>query len=85
MALLGSFIDVRTIASFASNASASFAHGLPAAPDFIIIAGAGAASTASGVMPLATSDVTNVSLFGSGSQSSPLIRVTSVVAHSIIR
>ena len=56
MALLGSFIDVRTIASFASNASASFAHGLPAAPDFIIIAGAGAASTASGVLPLATSD-----------------------------
>jgi hypothetical protein len=37
------------------------------------------------VMPLATSDATNVSLFGSGSQSSPLIRVTSVVAHSIIR
>jgi hypothetical protein len=26
-----------------------------------------------------------VSLFGSGGQSSPLIRVTSVVAHSIIR
>ena len=85
MAVLGSFIDVRTIASFASNASASFAHGLPAAPDFIIMAGVGAASTASGVMPLATSDATNVSLFGSGSQSSPLIRVTSVVAHSIIR
>jgi hypothetical protein len=26
-----------------------------------------------------------VSLFGSGSQSSPLLRVISVVAHSIIR
>ena len=85
MALLGSFIDVRTIASFASAASASFAHGLPAAPDFIIIAGAGAASTAAGILPLATSDATNVSLFASGSQSSPLIKVTSVVAHSIIR
>lgn len=85
MALLGSFIDSRTIASFASNASASFAHGLPAAPDFVIPLGLGAATTASGVMPLYTADATNVSLFGSGSQSAPLLRVISVVAHSIIR
>lgn len=85
MALLGSFIDSRTIASFASNASASFAHGLPAAPDFLVVAGVGAATTASGVAPLWTADATNVSLFGSGGQSSPLLRVISVVAHSIIR
>jgi len=85
MVLLGSFIDSRTIASFASNASASFAHGLPAAPDFLIVAGIGAATTASGVAPLWTADATNVSLFGSGGQSAPLSRVVSVVAHSIIR
>lgn len=85
MALLGSFIDVRTIASFASNASASFAHGLPAAPDFVLVNGVGAATTNSGVIPLNTADATNVSLFGAGSQSSPLTRVVSVVAHSIIR
>ncbi len=85
MALLGSFIDVRTIASFAANASASFAHGLPAAPDFIIIAGDGAATTASGILPLATANATNVSLFGAGGQSAPQLKVTSVVAHSIIR
>ena len=85
MGLLGSYIDVRTIASFASNASASFAHGLPAAPDFVIPVGAGTASTASGVMPLVTADATNVSLFGSGTQSCPAIKVTSIVAHSIIR
>jgi len=85
MVLLGSFIDVRTIASFASNASASFAHGLPAAPDFIIIAGDGAATTSAGILPLATANATNVSLFASGSQSAPQLKVTSVVAHSIIR
>lgn len=85
MALLGSYIDVRTIASFASNASASFAHGLPAAPDFVLPLGSGTASTASGVMPLVTADATNVSLFGSGSQSCPALKVVSVVAHSIIR
>jgi len=85
MALLGTFIDVRTIASFASNASASFAHGLPASPDFVLVAGLQAATTASGVVPNYTANATNVSLFGSGSQSAPDTRVVSVVAHSIIR
>lgn len=85
MVLLGSFIDVRTIASFASNASASFAHGLPAAPDFIILAGDGAATLAAAAgLPLATANATNVSLFASGQAISQL-KVTSVVAHSIIR
>jgi hypothetical protein len=85
MVLLGAFIDSRTIASFASNASASFAHGLPAAPDFVLALGLGAATTAGGVAPLFTADATNVSLFGSNSASAPLLRVISVVAHSIIR
>lgn len=85
MALLGSYIDVRTIASFASNASASFAHGLPAAPDFVLISGLQAATTASGVVPNYTADATNVSLFGTATNSAPDIRVVSVVAHSIIR
>lgn len=85
MALLGRYIDVVTIGSFASNASASFAHGLPAVPDFVMIQGIQAATTASGVLPNYSANATNVSLFGSGTQSSPDLRVTSVVAHSIIR
>lgn len=84
MALLGSFIDSRTIASFASNGSASFAHGLPAAPDFLIIAGNQAATTSLGIIPTWTADATNVSLFGSAQQT-PVLKVISVVAHSIIR
>lgn len=85
MALLGSFIDSRTVASFASNASASFAHGLPGVPDFVLVQGVGNATTAGGIIPLVSADATNVSLFASGSQSSPLVNVVSVVAHSIIR
>lgn len=84
MALLGSFIDSRTVASFASNGSASFAHGLPAAPDFLIIAGLQAATTSLGIVPCWTADATNVSLFGCAQQT-PSLRVVSVVAHSIIR
>lgn len=85
MALLGTYIDSRTIASFASNASASFAHGLPSAPDFVLIQGIQAATTASGVVPNYSANATNVSLFGSATNSSPDLRVVSVVAHSIIR
>ena len=86
MALLGSFIDVRTLASIVSNASTSFAHGLPAAPDFVIINGTNTATTASGTgnMPMYNSDATNVSIFASGVANPPL-RVVSVVAQSIIR
>lgn len=84
MALLGSFIDSRTIASFASNASASFAHGLPATPDFVIPLPNGAATTAAGGIPLFTADATNVSLFANG-VATPLLKVISVVAHSIVR
>jgi hypothetical protein len=84
-ALLGSYIDVRTVASFASNASASFAHGLPSAPDFVLVLGLQAASSASGVVPNYTADATNVSLFGTATNSTPVMRVVSVVAHSLIR
>ena len=86
MALLGSFIDVRTIASIASNGSASFAHGLPAAPDFVIITGFTSATVASGAsaLPSYSRDATNVSLFGTGVNGN-ITQVTSIVAHSIVR
>lgn len=86
MVLLGRFIDHRTLAAIASNGSASFAHGLPAAPDFVIIAGFTSATVASGAsaLPSWQADATNVSLFGTGVGGN-VIAVTSVVAHSIIR
>jgi hypothetical protein len=85
MALLGSFIDSRTIASFASNTSFTYAHGLPAAPDFVIPIQTGTATVAATVTPpLVNSDATNVTLFATGIATQPL-KVVSVVAHSVIR
>lgn len=87
MALLGSFIDSRTLASIESNGSTSFAHGLPAAPDFVIIQGVSSASGVSSnamALPRYAADATNVSLFGVGLAAGPT-RVTAVVAHSVIR
>ena len=85
MALLGSYIDVRTLASIASNASASFAHGLPASPDFVLIELTGTATVAATITPyLHNFDATNVSLFATGIAMQPC-RVVSAVAHSVIR
>lgn len=86
MALLGSFIDVRTVAAIASNGSASFAHGLPAAPDFVIITAFTSATVASGAsaLPSYSQDATNISLWGTGVGGN-IFRITSVVAHSIVR
>ena len=88
MALLGSYIDSRTIASLSSGASTSFAHGLPAAPDFMIVNALGAATVASGAalaMPRVSFDGTNVSMFQTGIDNSATLRVVAIVAHSIIR
>jgi len=86
MALLGKFIDQRTIAAIASNGSASFAHALPASPDFIVIQGFTSATVASGAsaLPSWSADATNVTLFGTGVGGN-IISVTAIVAHSIIR
>lgn len=85
MALLGSFIDVRTIASIASNGSASFAHGLPASPDFVFVQATetGSATTASGDWAIAF-DATNVSISAKHAATA-VARVVSMVGHSIIR
>ncbi len=85
MALLGAFIDSRTITSALSTVINTFNHGLPAVPDFVIIQGIGvAALTAPNTVPLWAADATKVTLAGSGTIS-PNISVVSVVAHSLIR
>ena len=87
MALLNTFIDSRTIGGLASNGTATFAHGLPAAPDFVIIQGivtATGASNAAMALPRYSADATNVTLYATGLAGSDL-RVVSIVAHSIIR
>lgn len=86
MVLLGSFIDVRTVAAIASNGSFSFAHGLPATPDFVICTGFTTATVASGAsaLPSYSRDATNVTLWATGVGGN-IINVLSMVAHSIIR
>ena len=86
MALLGSFIDSRTVAAIAANGSASFAHGLPATPDFVIVfANVSVASATNWFGWAPTFDATNVTLQNPGAAATPVGRVISVVAHSVIR
>lgn len=85
MALLGSFIDVRTLASIAASGSFSYAHGLPATPDFVLFEYTGAATLASTLGGVIYSmDATNVSVFAANTPAAPQ-RAVAVVAHSVIR
>jgi hypothetical protein len=86
MALLGSFIDVRTLDTLAAAGTVSFAHGLPASPDFVLAIGNATRSTnVSAFAWIPTWDATNVTIQNCGEGASPAVRVTAVVAHSIIR
>ena len=81
MTLLGSFIDVRTIASLASNGSVSFAHGLPAAPDFVIVQATESSEPGDWASVF---DATNVTI-SAKEAACPIGRVMSIVAHSVVR
>lgn len=86
MALLGSFVDVRTVAGLAAEGTASFAHGLPAAPDFVLVIGAATrSSNVSAYMVNALFDATNVTIQNAGEGVSPALRVIAIAAHSVIR
>lgn len=86
MALLGSFIDQRTLAGIAAAGSASFAHGLPAQPDMVKVEESTTAATnVSGIKLVARRDATNCSIYNHGEGTSQALIVTSIVFHSIVR
>lgn len=88
MAVLGTFIDVRTLATIQTGASSSFAHGLPAAPDIVIFSLTNAATSSSASVPqfAYNADATNVTVYNVGQVAGGLnVRVVSVVFHSVVR
>ncbi len=82
MALTDSFIDVRTIASIGIGATTVFAHGLPAAPDYVSIE---AIDTVTAGLWSVNFDATNVTVAQRGAVATPGLRVTSVVSRSVVR
>jgi len=90
MALLGTFIDSRTIATIATSGSATFAHGLGADPHLVIVQpeGTAAASSASVPMYAVAHDASNVTVFNCGQANQAgvaALRVVSLRFHSLIQ
>lgn len=86
MALLGTYIDQRTVAAPAGAASGSFAHGIALTPDFCgVIFATSAASIASPAPLAATYDGTNVTYSNLGNSTQPVPTITTVRFHTIIR
>lgn len=85
MALLGSFVDSRTIAAIAAAGSASYAHGLPAAPDLVVVHETSTSNTTSGDKLAWKSDATNVSVYNHGKMASEELRCVAIYFHSMCR
>lgn len=86
MALLGTYTDYRTIAGLTNGQSTSFAHGVGADPNAVIINFIATVATSNTVAMLsALHDATNITVRNNGTVTSPDFEVTTVRFHSIIR
>jgi hypothetical protein len=88
MALLGVMIDSRTLASIAAQGTFSFAHGLPAAPDEVVLvpnASVASATASQGMAFAISSDATNVSITNYATANMGTSKITSKVFHSVMR
>jgi hypothetical protein len=90
MAILRYYIDSRTIAGMAADATATYAHGLPAAPDIVNIGFLNVALTATtlhvgnqGIRAVA--DATNITLNNAGGGLSVDLDVAAICCHSMIQ
>jgi len=90
MAILRYYIDSRTIAGMAADATLAYAHGLPGAPDIVNIGFIDVALTATtlhvgnnGIR--AVVDATNVTLNNAGGGASVDLDVAAISCHSMIQ
>ncbi len=88
MASIGPMIDSRTLAGLASNASATFAHGLPGIPHSIairyMVALASSTNFSVGAVD-SPADATNVTLRNSGFTTVPDMEIVTMRIHTIIQ
>lgn len=85
MTLLGTNIDSRTLASIVGTSSASYAHGLPAAPHLVYVYENATTNSTTGIKLAWVSDATNVSIYNHGQGTSATLTAVAMVAHSIIQ
>ena len=86
MALMGTRIDKRTIAGLASQGTATYAHGLPGAPDSVSIRflNVGLTAALAWNQVHAVEDATNITLQNAGAGASQNMEVTAIVYHSAV-
>lgn len=85
MARLGTFVDSRTLAAMDSLSSASYAHGLPAAPDLVYVHENATTNSTGSVKLCWTSDGTNVSVSNHGELITATLKAVAVVFHAVVR
>ena len=86
---MGTYSDFRTRAGLSCNAQATFAHGLGAVPDYVVIQFSGTNFISTGGYSVsATADAVGVTLQAACNDATvftPNMKVATVVAHTIVR
>jgi len=85
MALLGTFVDTRTLAAIAAAGSFSYAHGLPAAPDLVQIHENTTTNSTTNIKLAFKYDATNVSIYNHGEGTSATLNACAMYIHSVAR
>lgn len=85
MALLGTFIDVRTNAVIAAAGSTSFAHGLPAAPSLVYVHENTTTNSTTSIKLVAVADATNVTISNHGEGQTATLACASIYFQSLVR
>lgn len=85
MALLGTFVDSRTLAAIAAAGSSSYAHGLPANPDLVVVHENTTTNTTSHIKLAVKHDATNVSIYNHGKNNSATLNAVAIYFHSAVR
>ncbi len=85
MALLGTFIDSRTLAAIAAAGSASYAHGLTAAPDMVQVQENTTTNSTTAIKLAVKYDATNVSIYNHGEGASATLKAIAICFHSLVR
>lgn len=85
MALLGTFIDTRTLAAITASGSSSYAHGLPGAPNLVQVWENATTNSTTAIKLAWSSDATNISIYNHGQGNSATLQAFAMFAHSVIR
>ncbi len=84
MALLGAFVDSRTLAGLTTGDNITYAHGLPATPDLVHVHENTTTNNTSCLKLAVAQDATNVTIYNHAEATSATLEAVAIVFHTVV-